>query len=133
MCKCVTTESGKFKQIGEIMKKQIAFLVLSQVLLLSCATMAQTASNDWKAVEQALGRAGQQQPDGAYKFGLPRGDLNVTVEGVRVKPALALGSWLAFSSPGQGAMVMGDLVLAENEVAPVMAALLEDGLQVTAL
>ena len=115
------------------MKKQIAFLVLFQVLLLSCAAVAQTASNDWKAVEQALGRAGQQQPDGAYKFGLPRGDLNVTVEGVQVKPALALGSWLAFSSPGQGAMVMGDLVLAENEVAPVMAALLEDGLQVTAL
>lgn len=115
------------------MKKQIAFLVLSQILLLSCTAMAQTASNDWKAVEQALGRAGQQQPDGAYKFGLPRGDLNVTVEGVRVKPALALGSWMAFSSPGQGAMVMGDLVLAENEVAPVMAALLEDGLQVTAL
>ncbi|HKD82402.1 MAG TPA: DUF1259 domain-containing protein [Candidatus Angelobacter sp.] len=105
------------------------------LLVLSCASIAQTAAsaNDWKAVEQALGRSGQQQPDGACKFGLPRGDLKVTVDGVQVKPALALGSWLAFSSPGQGAMVMGDLVLAEDEVSPVMMALQESGIQVTAL
>src|SRR5262249_7183872 len=91
------------------------------------------SANDWKAVEQALGRSGQQQPDGAYKFGLPRGDLKVTVDGVQVKPTLALGSWLAFSSPGQEAMVMGDLVLGEDEVSPVMVALQEHSLEVTAL
>jgi len=109
--------------------------LISQLFLMTCMTVAQTApaNGDWKAVEQALGRTGQQQADGAYKFGLPRGDLNVTVNGVQVKPALALGSWLAFSSPGQGAMLMGDLVLQEDEVAPVMAALQEDGLQITAL
>jgi hypothetical protein len=97
--------------------------------------MAQTApsANDFKAVEEALGRSGQPQADGAYKFGLPRGDLKVTVDGVQVKPALALGSWVAFSSPGQDAMVMGDLVLPEDEVSPVMLALQENGLQVTAL
>jgi hypothetical protein len=97
--------------------------------------MAQTApsANDFKPVEEALGRSGQPQADGAYKFGLPRGDLKVTVDGVQVKPALALGSWVAFSSPGQDAMVMGDLVLAEDEVSPVMLALQENGLQVTAL
>ena len=110
-------------------------LILSQLLVLTCIAAAQTSSpaNDWKPVEQALGRSGQLQGDGAYKFGLPRGDLKVTVDGVQVKPALALGSWLAFSSPGRNAMVMGDLVLTEDEVPPVMLALQEHGLQVTAL
>jgi hypothetical protein len=111
-------------------------LTLVQALILCCgAAVAQTApaAGDFKAVEQALGRSGQLQTDGAYKFGLPRGDLKVTVDGVQLKPALALGSWVAFSSPGQDAMVMGDLVLAENEVSPVMLALQENGLQVTAL
>ena len=116
------------------MKKQIGILIFSQLLFLACAAVAQTAgANDWKPVEQALGRSGQQQPDGAYKFGLPRGDLKVTVDGVQVKPALALGSWLAFSSPGQDTLMMGDLVLAEDEVSPVMMALEENGIEVTAL
>lgn len=117
------------------MKKQIRMSTVFLMTLVSFAALAQNvpAAGDWKQVEQALGRSGQQQADGAYKFGLPRGDLNVTVAGVQVKPALALGSWLAFSSSGQGAMLMGDLVLAEDEVAPVMAGLQENGIQVTAL
>ncbi len=117
------------------MTRKIAVLALFQLLVLSCAVVAQTApaANDWKAVEQALGRSGQLQGDGAYKFGLPRGDLKVTVDGVQVKPALALGSWVAFSSPGPDAMLMGDLVLGEDEVSPVMLALQENGLQITAL
>jgi biotin operon repressor len=117
------------------MKKRFATSTFLMFLLLSSGILAQNApaATDWKPVEQALGRPGQQQADGAYKFGLPRGDLSVTVAGVQVKPALALGSWLAFSSPGQGAMVMGDLVLTEDEVSPVMAALQENGFQITAL
>jgi len=117
------------------MKKQIGVLALLKLAFFTCIAVAQTAApgNDWKVVEQALGRSGQQQPDGAYKFGLPRGDLNVTVDGVQVKPTLALGSWLAFGSPGQDAMLMGDLVLTEDEVPPVMATLQENGLQITAL
>lgn len=117
------------------MIKKIGVLTLFQVLILGGAAMAQTApaASDWKAVEQALGRPGQLQGDGAYKFGLPRGDLKVTVDGVQVKPTLALGSWIAFSSPGQDAMLMGDLVLAEDEVSAVMLALQANGLQVTAL
>jgi hypothetical protein len=117
------------------MIKKIGVLTLFQVLVLGGAAMAQTtpAASDWKAVEQALGRPGQLQGDGAYKFGLPRGDLKVTVDGVQVKPTLALGSWIAFSSPGQDAMLMGDLVLAEDEVSAVMLALQANGLQVTAL
>jgi Domain of Unknown Function (DUF1259) len=117
------------------MTRKIDVLALVQFFVLSCAVVAQTApaANDWKAVEQALGRSGQLQGDGACKFGLPRGDLKVTVDGVPVKPTLALGSWVAFSSPGQDAMLMGDLVLAEDEVSPVMLALQENGLQITAL
>ena len=113
---------------------------ISTVLVMAClfcgasaAAQNAPAANDWKAVEQTLGRSGQLQGDGAYKFGLPRGDLKVTVDGVQVKPTLALGSWVAFSSPGQDAMLMGDLVLAEDEVSPVMLALQENGLQITAL
>ena len=115
------------------MKKQIRFMWFPVIFCFTALAQNAPATNDWKAVEQALGRTGQQQANGAYKFGLPRSDMKVTVDGVPVKPALALGSWLAFSSPGQNAMVMGDLVLAEDEVAPVMAALQENGLQVTAL
>jgi Domain of Unknown Function (DUF1259) len=76
------------------MTRKIGVLALFQLFVLGCAVVAQTApaANDWKAVEQALERAGQLQGDGAYKFGLPRGDLKVTVDGVQVKPTLALGS-----------------------------------------
>jgi hypothetical protein len=73
------------------------------------------------------------QPGGVYKIGLPRSDLHVVLDGVEVKPALALGSWLAFEPMGKEAMVMGDLVLTEQEVAPVMSALLAGGLTITAL
>jgi hypothetical protein len=117
------------------MKTQIGTLMVLQLVLLAGVAAAQTpaAGTDWKAIDQALGRSGQQQPDGAYKVGLPRGDLKVTVNGVQVKPALALGSWLAFSSSGPDALMMGDLVLAEDEVSPVMAALQDNGIEVTAL
>src|SRR5207245_11692230 len=112
---------------GGIISKTTVLVVLLQLLALGCAA-AQTApaTNDWKAVEQALGRSGQLQGDGAYKFGLPRGDLKVTVDGVQVKPTLSLGSWLAFSNPGQDALLMGDRELAEDEVAAGMLALQDD-------
>src|SRR5205807_1094655 len=97
--------------------------------------MAQNPSNSsaWSAVDQMLGRPGQVQGDGAYKVGLPRGDMKIIVEGITLKPALALGSWVAFSSPGADAMLMGDLVLAEDEVATVMASLQDNGIEITAL
>jgi hypothetical protein len=87
----------------------------------------------WQAVEQAIGRSGQVQADGAYKIGFPRSDLKVTVDGVELKPALALGGWVAFSKPGADSMIMGDLVLVEDEVTPVMSSLENSGVLVTAL
>lgn len=90
-------------------------------------------SIDWKAVEQALGRSGAMQPGDVYKFALPRSDLSVTIAGIRLKPAFALGSWVAFKATRSGAIAMGDLVLLEGEVQPVMTALAEGGVAVTAL
>jgi hypothetical protein len=68
-----------------------------------------------------------------HKYGLPRTNLHVTLDGVAIKPALALGGWLAFKPMGEGAMVMGDLVMAEDEINPVMAKLLANGITVTAV
>jgi hypothetical protein len=88
---------------------------------------------DFQSVEQAMGRPGAMQPDGAFKFGLPRSDLRVKVGDVQIKPVLALGSWVAFKKMGKHAMAMGDLVLTESEVSPVMLKLQQGGIEVTAL
>ena len=92
-----------------------------------------TAAPDWTAVEQAIGKSGQLQAGGVFRVGFPRTDLTVTVQGVRVEPAFALGSYAAFKAVGDQAMVMGDLVLRDDEVAPVMTRLLQGGLNVTAV
>ena len=96
-------------------------------------TQPQGAPADWKSVEQALGKAGSVQQGDVYKVSLPRSDLKVTVGGVELKPALALGSWVAFKKVGDMTMVMGDLVLTEDEVTPVLTKLQEGGIEVTAL
>ena len=93
---------------------------------------AETAAS-WKPVEEALGRSGTVQADGAWKVSMPRKDLKVTVAAVPIQAALALGSWIAFSTPGADSVMMGDLVLAENEVAPVMAKLEQAKIEVAAL
>jgi hypothetical protein len=102
-------------------------------LMLALSAPALGAEMDWKTVDEALGRQGAMQAGGVYKVSFPRSDLTVTVDGVPVKPALALGSWVAFSGSGEHATVMGDLVLTEDEVAPVMRQLVQDGLAVTAV
>ena len=92
------------------------------------------AAPDWSGVEQALGRKGTANPGGVMRFSFPRSDLSVTVGGVALKPALALGGWVAFKElTGGQAMAMGDLVLSEDEVSPVMAALQAGGVEQTAL
>lgn len=88
---------------------------------------------DWSQVEQALGRKGTSNPGDVRKFSFPRTDLQVVVAGVTLKPALALGSWVAFERISDHAMVMGDLVLLEGEVAPVMGSLQQNGIEQTAL
>lgn len=88
---------------------------------------------DWSRVDRAMGRTGKLQNDGAYKYSMPRSDLHVTVDGVEVKPALSLGSWLAMKPAASGVVAMGDLVLKQSEVTPVMVKLQEGGVMETAL
>ena len=92
------------------------------------------AQSDWTAADRALGRSGAEQPGGVHKYSFPRGDLTVTLGSTQLRPALALGTWLAFKRTANGkAMVMGDLVLTEAEVAPVIAALQRGGVGQTAV
>jgi Domain of Unknown Function (DUF1259) len=93
----------------------------------------QPAAPDWSVVEKAIGRKGTTSPGGVARFSFPRSDLNVALHGVTLKPALALGSWIAFKRIADHAMVMGDLVLLEPEVTTVMASLQQNGVDQTAL
>jgi hypothetical protein len=93
----------------------------------------QPVDNEWKAVDAALGRVGQMQPGEVYKFALPRKDLKVTKDGITVAPGLALGSWAAFKKMGNQAMLMGDLVLTEDEIEPVMLKLQQEGIEQTSI
>lgn len=97
------------------------------VALLFVATSAFSATHS--ELDSILGRPGAEQPGGVYRFGFPRTDLHVTVAGVDIKPALALGSWAAF----KGSMTMGDLVLTESEVEDVISALQAGGIEQTAV
>src|SRR5215467_1907517 len=107
---------------------------LALVALLAGAPVLAVAADDWQTqVGQALGKTGATAPGGIYRVGLPRTDLKVTLDGVELKPGFALGSWLAFEKMGDQGMVMGDLVLTMDEVAPVMTKLAAGGIEVTAL
>src|SRR5438552_985934 len=106
-------------------------LVMTQVSGVPGVNARETTN--WKAVDDAMGRPGQDQPDGAHKYAMPRSDLKVTVDGVALKAGFALGSWADFSSMGSHSDVMGDLVLTENEIGPVMQKLIDSGIEITAL
>ncbi len=107
--------------------------LLAAGVLLSYGAPLPAAEIDWSKVDQAIGKKGGAQAGGVYKYGLPRSDLNISVDGVAIKPALALGSWLAFLPAGEGAMLMGDLVLTQEEINPVMKRLIQDGFEITAI
>lgn len=111
----------------------LTIVLFGLLALLVTASLAAAADPDWKAVEQALGKSGQTQPGDVFRIGMPRTDLTVTVKGVPVKAGFALGSYAAFKQLGDQAVVMGDLVLLDQEVAPVMSGLFSGGLQVTAV
>ena len=107
-----------------------AFTSCALTILFSAAASAQPTAvqPDWSAVIAAMGRTGTLQPDGVMKFSFPRSDLNVTLDGVRLRPSFALGTWIAFKKlNSRDAMVMGDLVLTEPEVPAVMSSLEQSG------
>jgi hypothetical protein len=107
--------------------------VLMLAVWLATMSLPVRAETDWTRVAGALGKSGAEMPGGVYRVGLPRTDLKVTLDGVALKPALALGSWLAFRTTDDMTMVMGDLVLTDTEVNPVMKKLAEGGIEITAL
>src|SRR6266536_5962235 len=123
--------SGR-ERVEETMRRTAAcLLICGLATILAGNALAQEI--DWKKVDAALGRTGAAMPGGVQRYALPRSDLRVTVDGVAIKPALALGGWVAFEPTHDGAMVMGDVVLTETEIKPVMTKLLEGGVGITAL
>lgn len=107
--------------------------MIALAVTIGLSTAANAAGADWARVGEALGKSGTELAGGIYKVGLPRTDIKATLDGVALKPGFALGGWLAFETMGRDSMVMGDLVLTEDEVNPVMAKLLAGGITVTAL
>lgn len=109
----------------------IAILRLAFSLVpLIIAAQAHAADIDWAKVDTAINKTASVQGE-VHRYGIPRTDLQVTLDGVAIKPALALGGWLGFEPVQDGALVMGDLVLTETEVNPVMSKLLESGIEIT--
>ena len=108
-----------------------ALLIGGAILTSTTATFAQDI--DWQKVDEAFGRKAAVVAGDVHRYGFPRTDLTVTLDGVTIKPALALGGWVAFKAMGGEAMVMGDLVLLETEIKPVMTKMIENGLDITAV
>lgn len=96
------------------------------------ASAAHAQDVDWQKVDETLGRKPAVSDD-VHRYSFPRTDLAVTLDGVPIKPALALGGWIAFKPAHGGAMVMGDLVLLDTEINPVMAKMIASGLEITAV
>lgn len=107
-----------------------ALTALAMLGLLS--TDAATAETNWSQVDAVIGREAVIAGS-VHKYGLPRSDLHVTLDGVTIKPGLALGGWIAFEHTGQESMMMGDIVLTETELNPVMQSLLANGVEITAV
>lgn len=108
-------------------------ILVAVALILAIPAGASATDIDWSRVDQAIGRKGTEQAGGIHRYGFPRSDLQVTVDGVPIKPALALGGWIAFQSTPDGAMFMGDLVLTDTEISPVMQRLIDDGVRISAI
>ena len=100
--------------------------------VLSMIATADAQGIDWAKVDGIFGRTGAVGGS-VHRYGFPRTDLQVSLDGVMIRPTLALGGWVALQPMGNMAMVMGDLVLLQSEINPVMAKLLDGGVEVTAI
>jgi uncharacterized protein DUF1259 len=115
----------------ENLMRLVSSLVTVGAIFLS-TSLASAQAIDWQKIDEALGRKPALAGD-VHRYGFPRTDLNVTLDGVTIKPALALGGWVAFKPMHGDAMVMGDLVLLEPEINPVMSKLIANGIEITAV
>jgi hypothetical protein len=110
--------------------------LFAPLLMLCAALLAQntpTQNTDWSPVENALGRTGKVMPGGVLRIGIPRTDLDVHLNGIKLEAPFALGSWLAFQGEPDHAMVMGDLVLTESELPQVISRLSAGGIDISAI
>jgi biotin operon repressor len=107
--------------------------VLFAGAMLAFPTLAGAQDIDWQKVDDAFGRKPAVVAGDVHRYGFTRSDLTVTLDGVTIKPALALGGWVAFKAMGSEVMAMGDLVLLETEINPAMAKMIENGVQITAV
>src|SRR5215468_791790 len=103
------------------------------VLVCLAADAASAQEIDWQKVDEAFGRKPAVVAGDVHRYGFPRTDLTVTLDSVTIKPALALGGWIAFKLAHGGVMVIGDLVLLDSEFTPVMAKMIANGLEITAV
>jgi hypothetical protein len=101
--------------------------------LMASASVARAQEVEWQKVDDAFGRKAAVVSGDVHRYAFPRTDLTVTLDGVTIKPALALGGWVAFKPMGSEVMAMGDLVLLETEINPVMANMIEHGIDITAV
>jgi Domain of Unknown Function (DUF1259) len=118
--------------------RHLVSLSLSTAMLVGAVALcaaAVAAEPNWSAVDKVFGSTGRALPGGVWRWGWPRTDLHVRIGDVTVEPALALGAWAGFLRTGTGeeAMAMGDFVLLDPEVNPVVSALEGNGLEVTAI
>ena len=111
----------------------IVRLLIPLIGAVALVTPTFAAEPDWTQVAQALGKSGAVQAGGVYRVGFPRTDLKVSLDGVALRTGFAFGGWVAFQPMDTQAMVMGDLVLTQDEVAPVMRKLEEGGIEISAL
>jgi biotin operon repressor len=104
------------------------------LFLLAGLAQAPAQDTEWqRQIASGLGKTGTEMPGGVYRVGLPRSDLKVTLDGVALKPGFGFGSWLAFKRMDNDVVAMGDLVLTEAEINPVMRRLVEAGIEITAV
>lgn len=106
---------------------------LLPVMILGAVPAHAAGTENWSKVDQAMGRQGKDFAGGVHKFGFPRSDLEVTLDGTPIRAPLAFGSWVALLPDHGGAMLMGDLVLTESEIGPVMKRLVAGGIEITAV
>jgi Domain of Unknown Function (DUF1259) len=108
-------------------------VVSAAILSAALAGTARADDVDWSKVDAAFGRKAAAVAGDVHRYGFPRTDLQVTLDGVAIKPALALGGWVAFKPAHGGVMAMGDVVLLETEINPVISRLIASGLEITAV
>src|SRR6266481_380341 len=128
-------DGGRYKAMSSTQEEAImrAVSVLAICAMATIGSAASAQEVDWKKVDEAIGRSAAVVSGDVHRYGFPRTDLTVTLDGVTIKPALALGGWVAFKPAHGGVMAMGDLVLLEPEINPVMLKMIASGLEITAV